>query len=218
MAGTGTGRCGFHSRYQRRVRDLSLGAPRAWLWIPVRRLQCPTYEKVRGKGFEFVVPRARVTRQRPGYIADLCRLLSVAEVARQMKLDWKLVNRCDRAVLTAELGAIDTSGLRRLAIDKIALLKVHHYMTVMLDYEAGRVCGVDRRGTDDGHPSRLLRADERRGAGPSGGVGRRHMASRPPGHPAQSALGPGNLRPLPHDGRRPPPGASPDPGARLQES
>lgn len=138
------GQCGepvrrIHSHYRRRVQDLKLGAHGVQLDLQVRRLECPSCEGVRSEAFEFVNPYARVTKRLARYIADLCRMLSVAEVARHLKLDWKLVKRCDETVLREEFGETDTSGLRLLAVDEIALLKGHHYMTVVLDYETGRV-------------------------------------------------------------------------------
>lgn len=138
------GRCGsrtsrIHSHYRRRVRDLSLGEHRVWLWVPVRRVRCPACERIRAEGFEFVEPWARVTRRLARYIAELCRMLSVAQVARHLRLDWKLVKRCDKAALREAFGETDTAGLRLLAVDEIALLKGHRYMTVVLDYETGRV-------------------------------------------------------------------------------
>lgn len=138
------GSCGarasqVHARYRRRVRDLNLGEHRVWLRVPVRKLKCPNCETIRSESFEFVDRWARVTRRLARYIAELCRMLSVAAVARHLKLDWKLVKRCDKAVLTEAFAGTDTAGLRLLAIDEIALLKGHRYMTVVLDYESGRV-------------------------------------------------------------------------------
>lgn len=134
------GRCRrVHSRYRRRVRDLSLGEHRAWLRVPVRRVRCRRCGGIRSEGFDFVEPYARVTKRMARYVAELCRVLSVAEVARHLKMDWKLVKRCDKAALAEEFGDTDTSGLRLLAVDEIALLKGHRYMTVVLDYETGRV-------------------------------------------------------------------------------
>ena len=94
---------------------------------------------MRVEDLEFVDRYARLTKRLARYIAELCRVLSVAEVARHLGLDWKLVKACDKAVLTEEFAETDTSGLRLLGVDEIALLKGHHYMTVVLDYESGRV-------------------------------------------------------------------------------
>lgn len=91
-----------------------------------------------------MAPSARITRRLARYIADLCRILSVAEVARHLGLDWKLVKACDRAMLAEEVGETDTSGLRLTTVDEIALLKGHDYMTVVLDVETGRVVWIGK--------------------------------------------------------------------------
>lgn len=129
----------IHSRYWRRIRDLSLGEHETWLWLQIRRLRCPDCEAIRAEGFDFVASYARVTKRMARYIAQLCRMLSVAAVARHLGLDWKLVKACDKAVLLEEFGETDTSGLRLLAVDEISLKKGHRYMTVVLDLETGRV-------------------------------------------------------------------------------
>lgn len=138
------GRCGaraprVHSRYRRRVRDLALGEHQVWLDVPVRKLRCPECERIRSEAFEFVDRWARVTCRMARYVAELCRILSVAVVARHLGLDWKLVKACDKAVLREGFAGTDTTGLRLLAVDEIALLKGYRYMTVVLDYESGRV-------------------------------------------------------------------------------
>ena len=40
---------------------------------------------------------------------------------------------------TKKFGSTDYNGLKRIAIDEIAIKKGHHYMTVVLDYDTGRV-------------------------------------------------------------------------------
>ena len=66
-------------------------------------------------------------------------MLTVAEVADHLGLNWKTVKNIDQAFLEAEYGETDYEGLRILAVDEIAVRKGHQYMTVVLDYETGRV-------------------------------------------------------------------------------
>ena len=65
--------------------------------------------------------------------------LSVLAVARHLDLDPKTVKALDKAALKAEFGQTRYEGLQRLAIDEIAVRKGHNYMTVVLDYDTGRV-------------------------------------------------------------------------------
>lgn len=121
--------------------------------MPVRRLRCPSCDSTRAEGLDFVAPSARVTKRMTRYVAGICRMLSVAEVARHLGLDWKLVKACDKAVLAEEFGETDTSGLRLLAIDESSLKKGHRYITVVLDYETGRVVWMG-----EGRKAKTLRA------------------------------------------------------------
>lgn len=128
-----------HSESMRWVRDLKLGEHEVLLELTQRRLRCSTCAGTRTELHDFVDPYSRVTKRLARYIADLCRVLSVAEVARHLGLDWKLVKACDKAVLEEEVGDTDTTGLRLIAVDEIAIKKGHRYMTVVLDYQSGRV-------------------------------------------------------------------------------
>lgn len=128
-----------HAETLRWVRDLNLGEHEVLLEIVQRRFYCRSCGGTRTEALEFVAPFARVTKRLARYAAELCRVLSVAVVARHLGLDWKLVKRCDREALVAEFAGTDTTGLRILAVDEIALRKGQRYMTVVLDHETGRV-------------------------------------------------------------------------------
>lgn len=110
------------------------------LQLQQRRLRCDGCNAVRAEAHDFVEPSARVTNRLARYIAALCEKLPLSDVARHLELDWKLVKRCDKAVLEREYSGTDNTGLRLLAVDEISLKKGHHqYMTVVLDYDSGRV-------------------------------------------------------------------------------
>lgn len=130
----------MHSSYTRRIRDLSFGEHQVTLELQQRRLRCDGCNAVRVEAHDFVEPSARVTHRLARYIAALCEKLPISDVARHLGLDWKLVKRCDKAVLEREFSGTDNTGLRVLAVDEISLKKGHHqYMTVVLDYDSGRV-------------------------------------------------------------------------------
>jgi transposase len=88
---------------------------------------------------EFVRPYQRVTLRLAHYIHELCKMLTVNDVAKHLGMNWKAVKNIDKAFLEAEYGQTDYSGLRVLAVDEIAIRKGHQYMTVVLNYETGRV-------------------------------------------------------------------------------
>jgi transposase len=95
---------------------------------------------VRVEHLEFVDATQRITHRLAAYAVQLCRRgLSVQAVARHLELDPKTVKTLDKAALEASVGQTRYEGLKRLAIDEIAVRKGHSYMTVVLDYDTGRV-------------------------------------------------------------------------------
>jgi transposase len=89
------------------------------LELQQRRVRCGRCQATRSEAHDFVDVSARVTKRMASYIAQMCRVLSVSEVAELLGLDWKLVKRCDKEALQREFPGTDTTGLRILAVDEI---------------------------------------------------------------------------------------------------
>ena len=142
-------RCGraspqIHSHVQRRVRDLDLASFRVWLHCHYRKIVCIRCRRIVVEDLDLFAPCQRVTKRLAIYIHELCKMLTVKEVADHLGLNWKTVRRIDKHFLEAQYGKIDTSGVRILAVDEIAIRKGHRYLTVVLDYERGRVIWVGK--------------------------------------------------------------------------
>jgi len=139
----GTATRKVHSSYTRDVRDLGMGTHRVTLRLHPRRLRCRHCRKISSEHYDFVDLSVRVTKRLARAVADLCKILPISDVAEFFGLDWKLVKRCDQAVLQEEFSETRTAGLRLLAIDEIAIKKGgRKYLTIVLDYETGRVVWV----------------------------------------------------------------------------
>ncbi len=131
---------GFHSWTRQFVRDRNFGDYTMLLQIEYRKLRCRQCRRVRVERLDFVDTSQRVTMRLGTYAAELCRRgLAVETVADHLDLDPKTVKQFDKQALTEKFGQTDYNGLERIAIDEIAVKKGHHYMTVVLDYDTGRV-------------------------------------------------------------------------------
>jgi len=132
---------GIHSSgHRRHIRDLPLAGRHAWLQISYRKIWCEACRKARVERLEFADASQRITLRLARYIYELCKLMTIADVARHLDLDRKTVTAIEYEGLQKEFGATDYSALRILAIDEISLHKGQlGYMTVVLDYESGRV-------------------------------------------------------------------------------
>ena len=122
------------------IRDLHLGPARTLLHVEYRRVWCRRCGKAKVEQLSFADPSKRITHRLAQYIYQLCKRMTVKEVADHLGLDPKTVKAVDKQFLQEEFGATKTEGLRILAVDEIALRKGQHgYMTVVLDYLTGRV-------------------------------------------------------------------------------
>ena len=139
----------IHSDTRKFVQDLPFGECSMTLQVEYRKIWCDSCDGARVEHLEFVDAHQRVTHRLAHYAVQLCRAgLSVTAVARHLELDPKTVRALDKRALQAEFGKTSYAGLRRLAIDEIAVKKGHHYMTVVLDYDTGRVAWMgEGRGT-----------------------------------------------------------------------
>lgn len=130
----------------RSVRDLDVASAKVWLRCMYRKVWCPRCKRVMVEDLELFDPYQRVTRRLARCIHELCKVMTVSDVAKHFGLDWKTVKNIDKAFLEQEYGRTDTEGLTLLAVDEIAIKKGHRYMTVVIDYVTGRVIwmGLDR--------------------------------------------------------------------------
>ena len=133
-----------HSWTQRSVRDLNLASTPVWLRCDYRKLLCGHCQRISIEDLELFHPYLRVTRRLAAEIHKLCKVMTVADVARHFGLDWKTVKDIDKQYLEAHYGQPDLNGLRILAVDEISIRKGHSYLTVVLNYETGHVVYVGR--------------------------------------------------------------------------
>lgn len=130
----------IHSRHVRAVRDLDFASAHVWLRYSYRKLFCPACQGVVVEELELVERWQRVTRRLARLIHELCKVMTVSDVARHFGLNWKSVKNIDKNFLEDQYGQSAYEGLRILAVDEISLSHGQNgYMTVVLDYLTGRV-------------------------------------------------------------------------------
>jgi transposase len=135
----------IHSRSQRNVRDLNLASTPVYLQCHFRKIFCPACQRIVIEDLELLHPYFRVTKRLAEYIHGLCKVMTVKEVAEHLGLDWKTVKNIDKFFLEAQYGTPCFDGLRLLAVDEISIRKGHRYLTIILDYETGRVVWIGQK-------------------------------------------------------------------------
>lgn len=129
-----------HSKgHFRFIRDLNMANAQIHLQVEYRKIWCPVCGGVRVEKLNFADAGNRVTYRLARYVHELCKKLTVRDVADHLDLDPKTVKEIDKSFLEQTFGRDDLNHLRVLMIDEIALHKGHRYMTVVADYFTGRV-------------------------------------------------------------------------------
>ena len=121
-----------------------MGDTKVWLQVGYRKIWCDQCGGARVEQLSFADANKRITYRLASYVYELCKVMTVEDVARHLDLNPKTVKAVDKIFLEKEFGQTDYTGLRILAIDEIALKKGHNYMTVVLDYLTGRVVWMDK--------------------------------------------------------------------------
>lgn len=140
---------GIHSWQRRCIRDLPFGPAQVWLYCNYRKVICPRCNRIRVEDLGLFAPCQRVTKRLARTIHELCRVMTVKDVANHFNLNWKSVKNIDKMFLQEAYGHNNYEGLRILAVDEIAVRKGHRYMTVVIDYETGRVVWMGHGRTYD---------------------------------------------------------------------
>ena len=131
----------IHSYNHRIVRDLNLIDARSYLSVVYRTLRCtrcgPTVEEL-----PLMDPYKRVTRRLADYILELCRYMNIKEVAEHLALDWKTVKAIHKRHLQEKFSAKPIGSPKLLLVAEIAMRKGHTYLTLIVDWEQGRILWV----------------------------------------------------------------------------
>jgi transposase len=147
--GTGfrCGQCGegllfaYDSYPPRRIRDFPVWARPCFLEAELVRVDCPQCG-VTIEGLEWVERWARQTVRYEKYVARLCDLLPVTDVAALEGLDKNAVYRIDKKWLQRRKDEQEEREVRYLGIDEVALKKNHRYATLFYDLERREVIGL----------------------------------------------------------------------------
>ena len=126
----------------RRFRSVSIGRKRTYVFLPVPRLECRSCGVVRQAAIPFARRRCTYTRSFERYVLELCRLMTMQDVARHLGVSWSLVKDIQARDLQHRFARPKLKKLRQIAIDEISVGKGHRYVTVVLDLETGRVVHV----------------------------------------------------------------------------
>ncbi len=148
----------------REFRAVPIGCKPVIVRLPVTRVMCFACRHVRQVHLPFADPRRQYTHAFERYALDLCRSMTIQDVARHLGVSWDVIKDIQKRHLQRRFGKPKLHRLKQIAIDEIAVGKGHHYVTVVLNLLSGAVVFVgDGKGADALDPfwRRLRRARAR---------------------------------------------------------
>lgn len=145
----------------RRFRSVPIGSRQIILEMTVQRLECKDCGAIQQERVHFVRGKERYTYRMKRFVLDLCRIGTIADVAKQVHMSWDTVKDIFKAELGRKYSRPDLKELRYIGIDEFAVAKGQVYMTIVVDLECGRIVYVGNgKGADalDGLWPKLARA------------------------------------------------------------
>lgn len=134
---------GVHSYHERMVRDLDVFNARTVIHYRYRKIRCRSCGVVT-EDLGLADPHIRMTRRLVRYILELCKIMTIKEIADHLGLNWKTVKVIHKEALKNRYTNEDIGYPVLLAVDEIAVKKRHRYLTVIINWETGTVLYVGK--------------------------------------------------------------------------
>ncbi len=106
----------------------------------MRRVDCKACGGVKREKLSFLSAEAQFTDRFALKIGSLCRVMTIQDVARHMRLDWHRVKELDKIYMREQLRRAGTPKPRVIGIDEISIKKRHVYRIVVSDLD--RRCAI----------------------------------------------------------------------------
>jgi len=127
---------------ERRFRAPPVGSKPVSLVLAIPRVRCRECGIVRQVKVGFADERRSYTHAFERYAVELCRRMTIYDVAYHLNVSWDVVKDIHMRYLGRRFGKPRLKGLTHIAIDEISIGKGHRYLTVVLDLGSGAVVFV----------------------------------------------------------------------------
>ena len=134
---------------ERSLRTVPIGRKAVFLRVTIQRVWCRRCNAVQQVKLGIADPFRSYTKAFERYALDLCRSMTIQDVAWHLGTSWDVIKDIQKRHLRKKFGRPNLKDVRFLAIDEFAVAKGHRYMTVVLNWETGRVLFVgDGKGAE----------------------------------------------------------------------
>jgi len=133
----------------RSFKTLPIGKKEVIIELPVQKIKCLACDEIHQVKVDFARGMHRYTRSFERYTVDLCRLMTISDVAKLLKVSWNTIKDIEKRYLKKHYDKPKLKDLKRLAIDEIYLGKKTKFVTLVMDLVTGAVVYIgDGKGGD----------------------------------------------------------------------
>lgn len=126
----------------RRFRGLPIGRKAVWIDLPVQRVECRGCGVVQQARVGFADRRRSYTRSFRRYALELCRVMTIQDVADHLGVSWDLIKDMHKQHLWRHYRRPSLRGLTYIAVDELCVGHGQRYLTIVLNLQTGAVIFV----------------------------------------------------------------------------
>jgi transposase len=126
----------------REFRTVPIGSKPVFVRLAIPRVECRSCGVVRRVKVAFAQRRRTYTRAFERYALDLCRHMTIKDVANHLGVSWDVIKDIQKRYLSRRFAKPKLKKLKRIAIDEISIGRGQRYLTVVLDLDSGAVVFV----------------------------------------------------------------------------
>ena len=126
----------------RRFITLPIGLRRTIIEFPIQRVLCLDCGITRQVKTGFAQANRRYTKRFERYVRDLCKHMTMTDVAHHLGISWHTVKDIQKRHLQRRFSRPSLKGLQMIAVDEICIGRGHRYLTVVLNLDNGAVVFV----------------------------------------------------------------------------
>jgi len=121
---------------------LPVGKKKVELVVHIPRLFCKNCGSIRQPHLKFADPKKHYTHSLERFVIDLCRVMTLQDVAELTGLNWDTVKDIDKGYLKEKYSSVSLRNVRYIAIDEVYLGRKRKFITIAMDLESGRVIHI----------------------------------------------------------------------------
>ena len=127
---------------ERTIMLIPTGTHKNYVRINIPRVYCEKCDKLRQINLVFADGYRSYSRSFERYVCELCRLMTINDVAKHLDVSWDMVKDIHKRYLDQHYGNPSLKHLKRIAIDEIYNGKKQKYLTLVLNLDTGAVVFV----------------------------------------------------------------------------